>query len=670
MTPVVFDKCFGWLHNASGDTGVVLCNPYGHEALWAHRSWRGMAEYFAAADMPTLRFDYRGTGDSAESEDQGDRFDAWIESVVDAVRFLRETTKVNRVVLCGIRLGGLLAATAARRLSELGDGVDGLILMAPVTSGREYLRELKLIQRRWRNTSAPHIAVDDANPSYIETIGFRLHASTAARLEKFNLLRETAATVRRVLILDPVKVAAADTLRDFYGATGASVTVTDFPDYAHLMSESTVARPPANAYTTLTQWLADGAVSAPSNFRAAVFDASTAALRVCADGGAPVLEDDGYVETPIIFGNGRLFGIYCRPSTRSDTASASVNAQETHADERGSLKGAHNDVLNDAPKDSLKTTLSGIGSDPSQYAVLFSNTAGNHHIGEARMWVQHARRLARQGVASLRMDVGLLGDSATAAASLSVANLHDPQSIKDVSSGIDWLVEAGHSRPTAVGICSGAYLTLHAAAGNPRVAGAVLINQREYLWVEGREHQASVAIASEAVYRRSARSMDKWKRLLAGQIDIAPIVAGLTRRRVRQWKERAAHVIGVLGGKESAKSIVRQKFVALQKRGVSVRVVYGDFDEGLEESNTFFGKHFKWLKRLSVVQTATESSMDHALFLYPARDVMMDIVDTHLSEQALSPIDRQAMMFSMPTRKKYAVPDVMPTVAHSVTGKR
>jgi hypothetical protein len=370
-----------------------------------------------------------------------------------------------------------------------------------------------------------------------------------------------------------------------------------------------------------------------------------------------VLEDDGYVETPIIFGNGRLFGIYCRPA-RSDLR------------QDGSSNVDHAQVSDADRSDSLKTALSGIGSVPSQYAVLFSNTAGNHHIGEARMWVQHARRLARQGVASLRMDVGLIGDSATAASSLSVAKLHDPQSIRDVSLGIDWLVEAGHSRPTAVGICSGAYLTLHAAASNPRVAAAVLINQREYLWVEGREHAESAAIASEAVYMRSVRSMDKWKRLLAGQTAIGPIIAGLTRRRLKQWKGRAAYVMGALGGKESAKSIVRQKFLTLQKRGVSVRVVYGAFDEGLEECNSFFGRHFKWLKRLSVVKTSTEPSMDHALFLYPARDVMMDTVDAHLSEQALSPIDRQAMMFSMPPRKKYALPDVMSSAQHPATAKR
>ena len=109
MTPVVFDGCFGWLHNARGDTGVVLCNPYGHEALWAHRSWRGLAEHLSANGMPALRFDYRGTGDSAQSEDDGERVDAWVSSVMDAVQYLRKTTGVKRVVLCGVRLGGMVA---------------------------------------------------------------------------------------------------------------------------------------------------------------------------------------------------------------------------------------------------------------------------------------------------------------------------------------------------------------------------------------------------------------------------------------------------------------------------------------------------------------------------------------------------------------------------------
>jgi hypothetical protein len=64
--PVTFAGCFGWLHPAPGRRGVVLCNAWGQEALCAHRSWRLLAMDLAAAGLPTLRFDYPGTGDSLD----------------------------------------------------------------------------------------------------------------------------------------------------------------------------------------------------------------------------------------------------------------------------------------------------------------------------------------------------------------------------------------------------------------------------------------------------------------------------------------------------------------------------------------------------------------------------------------------------------------------------
>jgi hypothetical protein len=55
-------RLFGWLHHSlSGlraDMGVVVCQPFGYEAICAHRGMRAFAEAIAAAGMPALRFDY------------------------------------------------------------------------------------------------------------------------------------------------------------------------------------------------------------------------------------------------------------------------------------------------------------------------------------------------------------------------------------------------------------------------------------------------------------------------------------------------------------------------------------------------------------------------------------------------------------------------------------
>src|SRR5215207_7942519 len=75
--------CVGWLHIPPADvrvreTGLVLCNPFGHEAICAYRSLRHFAHALAAQGIPSLRFDYDGTGNSAGSDRDPGRLNAWI----------------------------------------------------------------------------------------------------------------------------------------------------------------------------------------------------------------------------------------------------------------------------------------------------------------------------------------------------------------------------------------------------------------------------------------------------------------------------------------------------------------------------------------------------------------------------------------------------------------
>ncbi len=114
--------------------GIVLCNPFGQEYLRAHKSMRRLAINLAGLGYPVLRFDYRGTGDSAGDID-GHTADHWVEDIGHAIQELVDVAAVTRVALIGLRLGALLAAQAAARFGQ----VSRLVMWDPIADGAEYV---------------------------------------------------------------------------------------------------------------------------------------------------------------------------------------------------------------------------------------------------------------------------------------------------------------------------------------------------------------------------------------------------------------------------------------------------------------------------------------------------------------------------------------------------
>src|SRR5260370_30311082 len=114
-------RVFGWHHRPRAgkraNFGLVVCKPFGYEAICAHRSVRAFAEAAASLGVPTLRFDYAGTGDSSEIDPLIDQIDVWTKDVVAAVAELQRLTGVQRVYVMGFRLGAMLATLAAGRRS-------------------------------------------------------------------------------------------------------------------------------------------------------------------------------------------------------------------------------------------------------------------------------------------------------------------------------------------------------------------------------------------------------------------------------------------------------------------------------------------------------------------------------------------------------------------------
>ena len=148
MEPLYFGprgRLFGLRSEAKAParrTAVLICHSWGVEYLRSYRALYLLAQQLAARGFETLRFDYSGTGDSADTAD-GITLGQWIEDIRCAARELRELSGAERICVLGLRLGGLLATRAVAE----GLRADTIALWDAPDSGREWIEELRALDR-------------------------------------------------------------------------------------------------------------------------------------------------------------------------------------------------------------------------------------------------------------------------------------------------------------------------------------------------------------------------------------------------------------------------------------------------------------------------------------------------------------------------------------------
>ncbi|MEX3999186.1 alpha/beta hydrolase [Paraburkholderia sp. EG285A] len=587
MNSVVFNGAFGWLHPADGSTGVVLCNPFGYDALCTHRGWRKLAERLAAAGLPALRFDYPGTGDGAGMEDDPGRVDAWLASIGAAVHHLREWTGVTHVALVGLRLGATLAAVAAERIG----GVDALVLLAPPVTGRRYIRELRAHRQSWLSTSAGMGAVPIADDdAYVEAFGFGLHGGDIAALSAIDLMRDTRAPAPRVLLLDSNGSNLAATLAAHYEQNGVLVEQSGFEESDRFFLEALYSEVPAEAFARVSAWLAEDAGSVAAQSAQGEQAAAVQSAHSALDPQPHMrLARHRATERPVAFGH--CFGIYCEPDV----------------------------PLQDAP------------------AVLLINTGAAHHIGDGRISVLLARRLAERGIASLRMDIGGLGDAQPSAPEVNLDVLYSTALRDDAATGTDWLAARGHARLVAFGVCGGAFVSLHVCAVHPNVVAAYGVNLQKFTWDGAARSPGEQRMVSSKTYLRAVFDADKWRRALRGQTGTHPlrIAAVLAKRAARRAVFSAAQAIERRTGWPVALNDARALLQGIQAKASQMRLVYGELDSGLEEARLQLGASFAALRATPSVRAVILPGLDHALFTREARDAVMADFEGWLSAELI-----------------------------------
>jgi pimeloyl-ACP methyl ester carboxylesterase len=193
MSPFYFGpperRLFGIFERAKGAapavTAALLCNPFGQEAIRAHRMYRVLANRLTSTGVDVLRFDYFGTGDSAGDDVDGE-IDGWTCDINAAHAELTRRSRSSRVVWVGARLGAALAAQASVSVPRM---PDKLILWEPVIDGAAYLRELRerhvlVLADNFEEWELPWRAMvaSGSMPLQREALGFELGDELRAQL--------------------------------------------------------------------------------------------------------------------------------------------------------------------------------------------------------------------------------------------------------------------------------------------------------------------------------------------------------------------------------------------------------------------------------------------------------------------------------------------------------
>ena len=194
------EQLFACYHQPLGtprDLGFVLCPPHGQEAMQFHRSLRVLATLLSEQGHPTLRFDFRGCGDSAGDHDDWS-LENWTTDVGLALDSLKERSGVSSLGLVGLRLGGHVALKAA----ALRGGVHAIVAWDAVVDGHAYIDDALAQHENMLARAHVRPDMDPERRTRKELLGYAMPGSLLGDLGGIQLSDLQVAPARHALVVE------------------------------------------------------------------------------------------------------------------------------------------------------------------------------------------------------------------------------------------------------------------------------------------------------------------------------------------------------------------------------------------------------------------------------------------------------------------------------------
>jgi pimeloyl-ACP methyl ester carboxylesterase len=587
--PIYFDSgghaLFAWFQGPPGDSladvGLVICKPFGYEAICAHRSLRAFADAAAKLGVPSVRVDYLGTGDSAPIDPEADQIKVWTRDVVAAAAELRRRTGVRKVCLLGIRLGALLATLAA---DECGESTP-LVLIAPIVSGRRYLRDLRTTRLAALMGKEADPEPREVRPGSMEVSGFTLSAATLSALAQVDLKARTSPAASGVLLMDGKSMPGSAAWAQHLSDLGIPTTYSALPGLIEMVMTSPQSSSiPSEMVAAFEAWLRNLVSGVPSRPNAGYSSFRSPGSELMTLGSDEFAHREPLTERPVFFGHdSTIFGIVTEPR-------------------RGELR---------------------------RRAVIMLNAGADVHEGVNGMHVTLARRWASRGYVVLRMDLAGLGDS-RAHPGQPDNEVFPETALDDIRAALGLLRDRyAVVDVTLFGLCSGAYHALRAAAAGVPANRILMVNPQNYFWKPGmdlEDLQVAEVVRNPVVYRQRMFSWAAWKRLMSGKVEVVriakiymvrPLLAvGSALRDVARWS--GMHLKYDLG----------RELEEIDARGVKIVFVFARHEPGIHLLKIEAGSSLKKLGERCRVRIIDDA--DHVFSQSGPRATLQDILSEEL----------------------------------------
>lgn len=546
------------------DSAVLFLSPWGLEEMCTRKLWRDLAERLALSGIASMRFDYPGTGDALDRRDFAEGLAVWEKAVLGAAEELRRLSGAARLILIGHGIGATLAASFAPKLGT----VEATVLMAPVISGRSYLRELAA----WSKMVDEGLGLrkDQRIADHVAVAGLVMPDEVAAEIKKLNIEALPTPPASRVMMLERPARDKEVALSKHLAALGAKVTRLPYLGYDDLVSNPTLAKQPLAVIGQVVGWVSEAATQ--SKGRKAHVQASEVP-------GTARLEGPDFVETPLRFGaDDRLYGVLCQP--------------------RGQRRGA---------------------------TVICLGSGYDRQAGWARMTVETARYLAAKGVASLRFDGADVGDSPPVVGAPE-QTLYTDYQVDDVIAAFDLLDGLALGLAVLAGRCSGAYLAFRSALADDRCKAAVLVNPFTFVWDKDEAVDDALRYNARSLedYGRRMVSGDTLRRLFAGRIDVRSAVSSIGKQVARRIAGMMPALMAPVSKYARLGEATHALFKRLTLRHMPLTLIYSATDIGLDRFRFHFGKNGEGLKRYGNATLDIIADADHNISPPAAKAVVRE----------------------------------------------